>query len=402
LDGLPLAEITRERQLLLCCARTQLDTPTRQRIGALLSGSLDWDRFLQMAQAHQVMPLVASILGTAFAAKCPPTVTERVRGALRVEALRGLLAAQRLAVVVDLFGAADVPVIPFKGPTLSILAYGHLGLRQFGDLDVWVHPWDYHLTVPGLLARHGWSQVSDYGFERGYRDAGGDTVLDVHRSLTYSRSMPVSLRFEDALTRCREVSVCGRSAKTLAPADLLLALCVQLAKDTAEERRGPPLAKVCDIAELLRNQPTLDWNGLVQEARGVGVLKVVCLGLAVAAQLLEAPMPARIGRECGRFAELDSLVRHVEERIFHDEVQTYSRPALLDASAWNAAIRERFRDRNRAAVALTQFVFAPNEYDYAFVRLPKRMAPLYRIVRPIRLGIKRARALVGGRLRNGA
>lgn len=396
-----MAEITPERQLLLCCARTRFDTATRQRIEALLGGGLDWDRFLRMAQAHQVMPLVGSALSVDYAANCPPAVIERLRAAVRTGALRGLLAARRLAEVVDLFGAADVPVIPFKGPTLAILAYGHLGLRQFGDLDVWVHPWDYHLTVPGLLARYGWSEVSDFGFERSYRNATGDTVLDVHRSLTYSRSMPFSLRFEDTLTRCREVSVSGRSVRTLAPMDLLLALCVQLAKDTAEERRGPPLAKVCDIAELLRAEPTLDWNEFAREARALGVLKVVCLGLSVAAQLLEAPMPPRIQRECARFADLDSLVRHVEERIFRDEVQTYSRPALLDASAWNAAIRERFRDRNGAAIALTQFVLAPNEYDYAFVRLPKRMTPLYRIVRPIRIGIKRARALVGRRTGEG-
>jgi hypothetical protein len=233
--------------------------------------------------------------------------------------------------------------------------------------------------------REGWSQVSDFGFERGYRSAAGDAVLDVHQSLTYPRSMPFSLRFEDALTRCREVSVVGRLMRTLAPPDLLMVLCVQLAKDTAEERRGPPLAKVCDIAELVRNQPGLDWSAVAHEARRLGVLNLVCLGLAVAGKLLGSRVPAEIERASRTIDDLDSLVLHVEERIFRGEVPECSRPELLEASAWNAAIRERFRNRNRAMISLTQFALAPNVRDYAFVPLPKRWHALYWLVRPVRL-----------------
>ena len=95
--------------------------------------------------------------------------------------------------------------------------------------------------------------------------------------------------------------------------------------------------------------------------------------------------------------DLDSLVRHVEERIFDDGQRCYTRPELLDRFTWNAAIRERFRDRNRTMMALLQDVFVPNDPEYALVRLPRPFFPLYRVVRPARLAWKYFRLALGMR-----
>ena len=48
-------------------------------------------------------------------------------------------------------------------------------------------------------------------------------------------------------------------------------------------------------------------------------------------------------------------------------------------------------------VALMQDVFVPNEPEYALVRLPKPLFPLYRIVRPARLAWKYLRLALGMR-----
>jgi hypothetical protein len=58
---------------------------------------------------------------------------------------------------------------------------------------------------------------------------------------------------------------------------------------------------------------------------------------------------------------------------------------LLDAAVWNAAIRERPRDRSRTLVALTQDFLAPNDRDYAFARLPRSLDRAYALVKPVRL-----------------
>ena len=392
-----MTDRTREQDLLLCCSRTHADASTRERIDALLGSELDWDRFLQLANVQQVMPLVASMLCGSLASRCPPAVVVRLRSDARAVTMHSLRLAHALADVLDLFAAHRIPVIPYKGPTLSAIAYGQLGLRQFGDLDVWVHPWDYRFRVPGMLAADGWLPAADYSWERSFRHPHRDIVLDVHQALTHRPFTPFSLRFDAALNRGADVEVAGTHATTLAAPDLLVVLCIQLAKDAGEERDGPPLIKVCDIAELMRRHPELDWHAAVRIARDEGVLHVLCLGVAVAAKLLGAGVPDQIGVLMRKVRDLDSLVRHVEERIFDDGQRQYTRPELLDRFAWNAAIRERFRDRNRTMIALLQDVFVPNEPEFALVRLPKPLFPAYRIVRPARLAWKYFRLALGMR-----
>lgn len=392
-----MADRTREQDLLLCCSRTRAEAATRERIEVLLGGDLDWDRFLQLANVQQVTPLVASMLCGSFASRCPPEVVERLRSDARAVAMHGLRLARGLADVLDLFAAHGIPVIPYKGPTLSAMAYGQLGLRQFGDLDVWVHPWDYRFQVPDMLAADGWVPVADYSWERSFRHPGRDIFLDVHQALTHRPFTPFSLRFDVALRRGVDVDIGGRRARTLAAPDLLVVLCVQLAKDAGEERDGPPLIKVCDIAELMRSNPELDWHATVRIARDEGALHVLCLGVAVAAKLVGTRVPEEIETVVRTIPQLDSLVRHVEERIFDDGHRRYTRPEWLDRFTWNAAIRERFRDRNRTILALAQDVFVPHEPEYALVRLPKPLFPLYRIVRPARLAWKYFRLALGMR-----
>ncbi len=384
----PVIDRTREQDLLLCCSRARADASTRERIAALLDGDLDWDRFLQLANVQQVTPLVASMLCGSFESRCPPEVVERLRSDARAVAMHSLRLAHGLADVLGLFAARGIPVIPYKGPTLSAMAYGQAGLRQFGDLDVWVHPWDYRFQVPGMLAANGWLPAADYSWECSFRHPHRDIVLDVHQALTHRPFTPFSLRFDDALRRGVDVEVAGRHARTLAAPDLLVVLCVQLAKDAGEERDGPPLIKVCDIAELMRSHPQLDWHATVRIARDEGVLRVLCLGVAVAAKLLGTRIPEEIERLIRDVPDLDALVRHVEERVFDEGHRRYTRPELLDRLTWNAAIRERFRDRNRTVIALMQDVFVPNDPEYALVRLPRSLFPLYRLVRPARLAWK--------------
>jgi hypothetical protein len=385
------ASLSVETRLLVSCARTDLDPSTRALAEELLSGEIDWASFIELARMHQVRPLVASTLVRSLPSFCPPSVIEQLRSAARANAVRSLAAEKQLVGVLQLFRSADVPIIAYKGPLLSAIAYGGHPLREFTDLDVWVHPWDFHLRVESLLAAKGWSRVADFGFERSFKGPNQDVVLDVHQSLTSLRHMPFALDFEKALDRSESVEMAGIKVRTLAVSDLLIVLCMQIAKDTAEPGGGPPLIKVCDLAELMRSHADLDWASILSESRRLGVLNVVCLGIAVAARLLGSVVPDPVAAASQVVPDLDSLVRHVEERVLGGSEHRYTRPELLARHSWNAAIRERFRDRHTGVIALAHFTLSPNEDDYAFVRLPKKLASLYVLVRPARLAWKYTR-----------
>lgn len=388
---------SRETSLLLWCARTNVDASTRERIASVLEAGVDWPAFVALASTHQVLPLVAATLCKSAGSACPPAIAHQLEAAVRLSVALGLRAGSQLRAVIDLVESEGIPVIPYKGPLLAIVAYGGAHLREFIDLDLWVHRWDFHRRIPQLLAARNWTCVSDFGFQRSFGSPEGDLLLDVHQSLTHPRWMPFSMSFGRIYERCETVGMAGSGVRTLRVPDLLIVLCVQLAKDAAEPRPFLPLIKACDIAELLRRHPGLDWNAILREARTLGVVKMLRVGVAVAARLLGAPLPEELQRAARTWDDLEVLVRHVQERIVGVDARAHRRPDLRDPRTWNSAVRERFRDRRESLVPLLRFALTPNRADYAFIRLPRAWDPLYPLVKPVRLAAKYGRIALGMR-----
>lgn len=126
-------------------------------------------------------------------------------------------------------------MIPYKGPALAVSVYQNLALRQFSDLDILVHTWDFHFTAQDLLIAHGWRRISDYGWETRFRDASGRVSLDLHQGITGS-GMAFNLGFERACKRRTSISIAGAVIPAFAPSDGLIILCAQLAKDVGTNR----------------------------------------------------------------------------------------------------------------------------------------------------------------------
>ncbi len=204
-------------------------------------------------------------------------------------------------------------------------------------------------------------------------------MLDVHEGITH-RQMPFRLGFNRVWKRCVTVSIAGTSVRTFAPSDLLLILCVQLAKDVAVHKIQ--LNKICDIAELVRSQQDMDWKWVLRKARSLGALGMLHVGLRSAAELLGIAVPKDVLQKSQTVQSLNALVTHVRECVLGSTESEYIRPELLHASRFHAEVRERIRDRVDPKYI---YLITPNTYDYAFVRLPRAWFSLYYVLRPIRL-----------------
>jgi Uncharacterised nucleotidyltransferase len=62
-----------------------------------------------------------------------------------------------------LFETHSISAVPFKGPILAASVYGNLSLRQFGDLDIFVHKEDIARAARLLVSQ-------------GYRSSGEDRI----------------------------------------------------------------------------------------------------------------------------------------------------------------------------------------------------------------------------------
>src|SRR3954454_10195402 len=261
-DGGPVTGRRPEADVILCSARRQVTGAAAEGLGRLLEGELDWDWITDTAERHGTANLLHRVLASGYADRVSARVLAELGRTAHLQALRNELLAQSLADLVPAFAADGVRVLAFKGPVLAVGVYGDLALRSFGDLDLLVHRRDYR-RAGRLLVRLGYPRVRSLRWEAAFqRDL---TAIDLHRALTSPR-FPVRLPFGQLWERRQAVTIAGVAVPALSSEHLLIALCVQVAKDAWENRVR--LEKVCDVAELVRGATDLNWDQLLHDAEG--------------------------------------------------------------------------------------------------------------------------------------
>ena len=310
-----------ELDLLLHCARTCLDSQRIQRVTSLLQDSLDWATVTQMAFRHGVMPLLYRSLQTTSPSLIPPATFGQLQNAFRQNMVRNAFMARELVTLLDLFTAHGIMAIPFKGPTLAVLAYGHLSLRQFGDLDFFVPKRDIPRAAT-ILFSHGYQArdqsnhecPSDPLAEKYHTFIRKDGLVGVDLQwMIADNHFSFQLDHEDWQTGLGPVSLSGSSVMSFPPEVMLLILCVHGSK-----HQWTRLQWVCDVAELLRAFPELDWERVTRYASRYGSQRMLALGVLYAHDLLGTTLPTEV---LGRFAqdeEAASLVRDLRPQLDSD------------------------------------------------------------------------------------
>ena len=372
-----------EKQLLVSCARTHIAPEVGERIRGIVAGPLDWDFVLSEATENSVAPLLEMNLRAVVPDAAPAAAMERLKITCRANTVRCLFLAAELHKILELFRTAGILAIPYKGPVLAEQAYGNLTLRDFDDLDMILPQRDLqkaHEVMLGLgyQARFPWilskdSKTALVPGEYNYRDEKRRAVVELHTELTL-RHFPIAPDIDRFAERMVKVMVAGREVLTLGPEDLLSALCVHGSKDLWER-----ISWIADVAELIQRQTDLDWDRAFRTAESLRVERMLHLGLALADDLLQAPMPEEIRRRVRGDGEALAVAREVG-------VRTLSR----NLSGVSAGSRMRFRRRMvRGMLAGWRYslrlAVIPAEEDWEMVQLPRLLAPLYLALRPLRL-----------------
>src|SRR5262245_12355567 len=120
----PVAGRCPEIELLLCCARTYMNTESTLRSKALLRENLDWTALLQTAVRHGVMPLLYWHLNGIGPEAVPHTSLELLRDCFHANALHDSMLTRALLTLLRLLQTHGIPAIPYKGPVLATAVYG--------------------------------------------------------------------------------------------------------------------------------------------------------------------------------------------------------------------------------------------------------------------------------------
>jgi len=360
--------------LLACCS----DSSNRDaRIRAILRQPVYWHRLAEAAEHHGVIPVVYESLS-----RCrdlvPTDALAMIEQLYESNVRRTLWLTRELGRVLEQLRAADVPVIPYKGPVLAHALYGNLTRRQFSDLDLLIHVQDFSRARSALIElgfRPG-IQLSPAeerahlhsGYELTFDSPNGRNLLELQWQIV-PRFYAVDFDVDGFFNRARTLDAGGITVRSLCPEDLLLVLCVHAAKHAWIQ-----LSWLCDIAELAKSHD-LDWTEIQNQSSALGITRIVNLTFSLAHGLLGAPLPPTLSNDDAE----GELRRQVSTSLTHNQSID---PECLAYFHLLARLRERRRDRMRFWWRLA---VTPMAGEWSAIRLPAPLFPLYRVVRAFRL-----------------
>jgi hypothetical protein len=371
-----------ELEINLCCGRALIDPPAKEGVRLLIRNGVNWPDVMAIAERHRLSPVVYEIIAGTAQDLISPAQLNVLREATVHSTRAGMALLRELLRLHRIFEAAQILVIPYKGPLLAWVAYGSFIRREYSDLDFIVQQ-EYIPDAIDVLKSAGYRPQFD---PREAHAGQGATAPGQYSFLSHPqkilaefhtertlRYFPTPIDLQDLASRLMTVGIGEQRLRTFSIEDTLVMLCVHGAKHFWER-----LGWVLDIAKLVTAQE-VDWTLATLIAARMESTRVLLLGLYLAHDLFDAPLPEQLLEEICR----DRTVQELAEKVY----EQYA--GISDPSAGvlpRAAFRFRLRDGIGQGLRHTlRLAMSPTESDRHTVRLPRWLTPLYVLVRPWRL-----------------
>jgi hypothetical protein len=371
-----------EHGLLLCCVRTKPTPPVIDRLRHYAASNIDYDYLFELARRHSVVPLLYRQLQNHASDLANPVTLQRLKVQFQENSARNAVLSAELCRLVNLFAESNIEAIPYKGPLLGLVAYGDVSLRRFVDLDILVRKKGV-LRARDLLLQEGYEPTKSLSlaqqevllrtqhnlqFARDQRQL----IVELHWEVA-TRLFASSVQTDDLWNNLDSVDLSGTQLKTLKVDDLLFSLCVHGSRHLWER-----LSWIVDIAELI-SRHELNWSALLARAASTDNERMFLLGLSLAADLLDAPLPPEVKERCDADDRLPSLAQNIVAHLFSGtrHVPASSREIF----EYNIGVRKSWSARARYFV----YMLRPTDSDLQDHAVPSGLGFVYYLTRPFRL-----------------
>jgi Uncharacterised nucleotidyltransferase len=392
----PNLQSNREVEILLSCTRTTIDSQTIANLKILLQETIDWQYLLKIAKRHKVMPLLYWNLNNTCPELVPPDIMVLLQNHFNDNARRSLFLSAELVKLLNLLESHHISAIPFKGPVLAVSAYHNLALRQFSDLDILVQK--QHINqAKELFLSHGYqmkiecikpnkSQIAKFikspDIYKLVRECAypfinkkNGVLAELHWGV-----MPEFFSFpieaQGLWYDLEEIAIAGKKVASFSPENTLLILCGHGAKDCWTE-----LPRICDIAELIRSYPQLNWETVIKRATIMGSERMVLLGIFLAQNLLCTSVPELVEERIKADSIVKKLGEEIKAGLFGENGSTTS---IGQLSKFHIIVRERLWEKIQYCL---QTALTPTTSDWLLLPLVRFPAWFYYPLRCLRLAI---------------
>lgn len=371
-----------EDELLLSCARTNVNPEIKDKILSLVQEDIDWEYLVGMASRHRLMPLLYHNLNSI----CPEMVPEDILGQLKDNfhgnVRKNLLMTGELIKVLNLLESEGITAVPYKGPVLASMAYGNIGLRQFGDIDILINKSDA-LNVKDIIVSEGDYELylpinvedsiylkldSEYRFIN--KNTG--TKVEINWSfegLFFSFQTNPSFLFDNL----EIFNINGLNFYTFSLVNQLLMICIHCAKHDWNH-----LLWLCDISEFIKINKNINWSEIMEKAEKLGVKRILLINFFLARDIFGLELPDEILSYLASDSSLNNISFQIKKNIFYRQksVNIFEK-FFLDLRKRDKliyGIKDSINGLTRASYK-----------DFQYISLPEFLFPLYYLIRPILL-----------------
>ena len=387
---------TVEMQLLLTLLRNSSSgTKNNDDVRHVLSEKIDWDYLIRLAKFHKINPLILSLKTKSINANFTPTCFfDELKKQHFLASTQSIIMTKELINVIEVLKEHQIPTIAFKGPVLASCIYGNISARTFGDLDILVHSRDFLKTREILIQKGCLSSinylVSSEKQERKLISAmgectligkGGKIFIDLHQRLDAGGFFRLSHDFEDVWDNLTEIKLLNYPVQTLSVENLLIYLCMHGTKSLWNR-----LSLIYDISELIGRYSNLSWSYILQRVKITKTDQMLFLGLTLARDLMNAPLPGDVETAINEDFRCQSLLERTKRKLLYKPLTSQEQdPNYLKQFIFRFQTLSCFQDRWSCIVTLLQCLIYPTQNDREFLKLPKKIYFLYYFIRPFRL-----------------
>lgn len=370
-----------EDDLLLLSGSPLAEDGRADRARALVGEGLDWPYLIWRALRHDLLPRLAALLLDASPQAMPEELREQLADHTRRNAERNAFLAEELQRLAYGLRAAGIAAAPFDGPALVSSFGGDPVPRLHQAVKLLVRGRDLPASLAFLKARgYRWQ-----GALMGAREETVPVTRTPYVLLSEDGRVRLELHWgiapkhwdcpaEDLWNRLETVPLGRGEALTLPPDWHLLALAAQ-----GSVERWRCLAWAFDLGELTHRRPDLEWDRALATARRYGGERMVLLGVEVARQVMDLPLPP-VAEERLR---AQPWARETARSLVQGCISANAaQPGLLARALFLTRLRDRVPDQARTALSVA---LTPTLSDCGLVPLPAWLSGLYYALRPLRL-----------------
>lgn len=329
--------------LLLDCSGRKSLKEVAGKLSA--AGKEEWQQLLDLAQEHDMAPLLYSRLKPFFTHyKIPPEVQEQLRSSYFETGARNTLFYSRLSEILEALSKADIPVIVLKGAYLAEKVYEDIALRPMQDIDLLLKKNDLD-KGKNVLINLGYSPVKPIytEFETTHHHhiselIKGSLAVELHWNIS-SPGYPFSIDIDQLWERAIEQDIAENIVLVLSPEDLLLHLCIHT---SFPELYKATIRFLYDIRMVMEKfNDIFRWDMFLQTAFAWKAERCAFLTLRMAEDLFALKIPEKIMTKLQPKDFSPEIMELAYEQLFCRDFDNYDIPAPL-AHAWKA---EKLTDR---------------------------------------------------------